>query len=104
MAAQRMADAGDPAGRKPPLRLVVGAGLDSMSDLDLVRLFIGGEERAFGELVRRHERLVYGLVRRYARTPEETFDLAQKAFLRSFAAARRVFPRLSGPPDVLFKA
>ena len=64
------------------------------SDEALVRAHLGGDETAFPELVERHQRLVHALVRRYARTPDEAADLVQKSFLRAFAAAARVFPRL----------
>ena len=99
-----MAEAGDTAGSRPRLRLVVGSGSDETSDAELVRTFVSGDERAFGTLVTRYQRLVYSLVRRYGRTPEETADLAQKAFMRAFAAARRVLPKLEQQPETMFKA
>ncbi len=60
-----------------------------VSDTELVRAFIRGDETAFAELVRRHERVVLGLLRRYAPDPDDARDLAQRAFLKAFAAVRR---------------
>jgi RNA polymerase sigma-70 factor (ECF subfamily) len=64
------------------------------SDAALCQAFLEGDEAAFGELVRRHQQLVYRLVRRYAKTSDDALDLAQRAFLQAFEAARRTMPRL----------
>lgn len=66
-----------------------GAAGPERSDEDLLRDFQSGDERAFEELVRRHERRVRGVVRRYAQRPEDVLDLSQRAFLRALQAARR---------------
>ena len=75
----------------PQLTLV---GRVAPTDEVLVRAHLEGDGTAFGLLVHRHERLVLALVRRYARTPEEAADLVQQSFLRAFAAAGRVLPRM----------
>jgi RNA polymerase sigma-70 factor (ECF subfamily) len=62
---------------------------EGRSDDELLRDFRSGDERAFEELVRRHERRVRGVVRRYAERPEDVLDLAQRAFLRALQATRR---------------
>lgn len=67
-------------------------------DSDLVREFLAGDESAFGELVRRHERVVHAIVRRYASTPDDARDLAQRAFVRAFESARRVLRRDEAVP------
>ena len=59
----------------------------------LVAAFLVGDDEAFGELVRRHQPLVLSIVRRYAVTPEDARDLAQRTFLRAFEAARRSLQR-----------
>jgi RNA polymerase sigma-70 factor, ECF subfamily len=59
----------------------------------LLAAFLVGDDDAFGELVRRNEGLVLAIVRRYARSPEDARDLAQRTFLRAFEAARRAFRR-----------
>ncbi len=74
------------------------------SDESLLRDFLAGETHAFGELVRRHQRLVQALVRRYAVRPEDTADLAQAAFLRAFGAARRSLGRSGAEQPGLFRA
>ncbi len=82
-----MADEGD--GQRPKLRVVPGGSGRGRQEEALLAAFLVGDDEAFGELVRLHEKLVLSLVRRYARTPEDARDLAQRAFLRAFEAARR---------------
>lgn len=94
--ANRMDDEGDR--RAPTLRVLPGgappgAASGRPSDEALLGEFLAGDDEAFGELVRRNEPLVLALVRRYARTPEDARDLAQRTFLRAFEAARRAFHR-----------
>jgi RNA polymerase sigma-70 factor, ECF subfamily len=99
----RMADEGD-SGRRPKLRVVAGgataarpaAGAERSPDHEAIVAFLAGDDEAFGELVRRHERLVLALVRRYARSPEDARDLVQRTFLRAFEAARRTLRRGHG--------
>ena len=88
-----MADEGD--GKRPLLRVVPGGseGAARREEEALLAAFLVGDDEAFGALVRRHERLVLSLVRRYARTPEDARDLAQRTFLRAFEAARRALRR-----------
>lgn len=66
-----------------------GAEGEARADDGLVRAFLAGDEAAFGELFRRHERAVHAIVRRYARRPDDGRDLVQRAFLKAFEAARR---------------
>jgi RNA polymerase sigma-70 factor (ECF subfamily) len=94
---------GDRSDRRPDLRLVstrdrdastgsgpAGAGAEATdaADQELVRAFLAGDDDAFGELVRRHERVVLRIAGRYA-GPEEARDLAQRAFLKAYQATRR---------------
>jgi RNA polymerase sigma-70 factor (ECF subfamily) len=79
-------------------------GRSTPSDEALVRAHLAGDGAAFGALVQRHQRLVLALVRRYARTPEEAGDLVQQSFLRAFAAAGRVFPRMRLSEEGAFRA
>ncbi len=83
-----MSDASDRPGAGPGLRVVV-RDASAPADDALVRGFLAGDDEAFGELVRRHERAVLAVVRRYARSADDARDLAQRAFLRAFQAARR---------------
>lgn len=87
-----MADEGD--GNRPVLRVVPGgAGRGARQEEALLAAFLVGDDQAFGDLVHLHEKLVLSLVRRYARTPEDARDLAQRAFLRAFEASRRALRR-----------
>ncbi len=76
---------------RPPLRLVP---VGPRSDSALCQDFLAGDGSAFGELVRRHQEVVYRLLRRYTKTTDDALDLSQRAFLQAFEAARRSLPRL----------
>ncbi len=84
-------------GARPELRVIDGgSGADpaggagaGRSDEELLRDFQAGDERAFEDLVRRHQARVRAVVRRYAERPEDVLDLAQRAFLRALEASRR---------------
>ncbi|HTT71651.1 MAG TPA: sigma-70 family RNA polymerase sigma factor [Anaeromyxobacteraceae bacterium] len=92
-----MADAGDPHPTRRALRLV-DDGVKTFdrneadrADAPLLRAFLAGDEQAFGALVRRHQSTVLALLRRYAPDPDDARDLAQRAFIKAFEAARRSF-------------
>jgi RNA polymerase sigma-70 factor, ECF subfamily len=53
-------------------------------DLPLVERFKAGERRAFDELVRRHQRTVWRVARRYVKNDADASDVAQQAFVRAF--------------------
>ena len=79
---------------RPKLTLVAGGQSTGALDEDaLLGAWLGGDDDAFGELVRRHQPLVLAIVRRYAATPEDSRDLAQRTFLKAFESARRVLAR-----------
>jgi len=91
MVATNMRD--DEPGR-PRLTLVEGGRAGDVRDEDaLLGAWLVGDDDAFGELVRRHQPLVLSIVRRYAATPEDARDLAQRTFLKAFESARRVLAR-----------
>jgi RNA polymerase sigma-70 factor (ECF subfamily) len=79
--------------RRPALRVVPGGAGRAREEEALLAAFLVGDDEAFGALVRRHEKLILSLVRRYARTPDDARDLAQRAYLRAFEAARRALRR-----------
>ncbi len=94
--ANRMDDEGD----RPALRVVAGGVTPQRREEEaLVAAFLVGDDDAFGELVRRNEPLVLAIVRRYAATPEDARDLAQRTFLRAFEAARRALRK--GPREAV---
>jgi RNA polymerase sigma-70 factor, ECF subfamily len=87
-AANAMTDEGE--GRWSRFAAIAGgAEGEARADDGLVRAFLAGDEAAFGELFRRHERAVHAIVRRYAHRPDDGRDLVQRAFLKAFEAARR---------------
>jgi len=51
-------------------------------DFELARRYRDGDASAFGELVDRYRNLVYGVVYRMTREPDEADDVAQEVFLR----------------------
>jgi RNA polymerase sigma-70 factor (ECF subfamily) len=55
-------------------------------DLALVERFRAGERRAFDELVRRHERSIWRVARRYVKNDADAADVAQQTFVRAFRA------------------
>jgi RNA polymerase sigma-70 factor (ECF subfamily) len=55
-------------------------------DAALVERFRGGERRAFDELVRRHERSIWRVARRYLKNDADASDVAQQTFVRAFRA------------------
>ncbi len=94
---------------RPRLRVVPGgrgAGRTGPRDeAALLGAWLAGDDEAFGELVARHEPLVLSLVRRYAASPEDARDLAQRTFLKAFESARRALLRgpATGPGAVPFR-
>ncbi|MCX6702751.1 MAG: RNA polymerase sigma factor [Candidatus Wolfebacteria bacterium] len=53
-----------------------------VSDENLVKAHLKGDETAFGILVNRHLGLVYGLARRYTGDQDNASDIAQETFLK----------------------
>jgi RNA polymerase sigma-70 factor (ECF subfamily) len=58
-------------------------------DRELVRLSQGGQEAAFEQLVRRHQRRVFALVGGILRHPEDVEDVAQQVFLKAYLGLKR---------------
>jgi RNA polymerase sigma-70 factor (ECF subfamily) len=108
MAATRMND--ETGDGRPRLRVVPGGrgGTGPAGPRDeaaLLGAWLAGDDDAFGELVARHEPLVLALVRRYAASPDDARDLAQRTFLKAFESARRALLRgpATGPGAVPFR-
>jgi RNA polymerase sigma-70 factor (ECF subfamily) len=53
-------------------------------DLELVDRFRRGESAAFDSLVRRHQKGVWRMVRRYVRSEADAADITQQVFVRAF--------------------
>ena len=56
-----------------------------LHDMELAALAAAGDRRAFGELVRRHNAGVRGLLMRMGADPHTADDVAQDAFLTAFS-------------------
>lgn len=64
-----------------------GGGRDEMdADLELVMRVQGGDPSAFGELIDRHQRAVYGIVSRMVSSRDDADDLVQDVFISAFNA------------------
>ena len=55
-----------------------------LSDSELVRYSRKGDQRAFGELVRRYQTKIYRLARRMTETDEDAEDVLQEAFVKAY--------------------
>ncbi len=53
-------------------------------DRELADQFQQGDRAAFDQLVRRHQKGVYRIVRRYVRSDADAADVSQQAFVRAF--------------------
>ena len=53
-------------------------------DRELVARFLGGERDAFDALVRRHQKGVWRMVRRYVKSDADAADVTQQVFVRAF--------------------
>jgi RNA polymerase sigma-70 factor (ECF subfamily) len=70
----------------------------SLSDARLVDAVRRGDQAAFGELVRRYERRLLGVVRRFISDPDQAEDLTQETFLRVYERIDQFDPsRRFGP-------
>ena len=58
--------------------------MDTLEDRDLVRLAVSGETWAFGRLVERYGKRVFGRIRRLVRHPDDVEDLVQEVFLLAY--------------------
>lgn len=57
---------------------------DAVSDTELVRRSLSGEEDAFRQLHDRYRAAVYSAIYRIIRDPEETLDLTQEVFVSAY--------------------
>ncbi len=76
---QRLVEA---AAALPALLVSVTEGVDP--DRELAEKFRGGDRTAFDQLVRRHQKGVWRMVRRYVRSDADAADVSQQVFVRAF--------------------
>jgi RNA polymerase sigma-70 factor (ECF subfamily) len=57
--------------------------MGDLSDAELLAAFRAGDRNAFEALVRRYQRPVLGIARRFARDDDDAEDLAQRAFINA---------------------
>ncbi len=64
---------------------------DDPNDIDrpLAMAAVGGDRRAFEELVRRHKAPLYRFVRRYVGESDDAYDVVQESFVSAWTALRR---------------
>ncbi len=74
-----------------PIQATDNGGEDAI-DVALMHRIAEGDERAFRELVERHQNAVVGTVARMLNDPAEAEDIAQLAFLRVWKHAKRWRP------------
>ena len=65
-------------------KMTIGTPWKALDDADLMRALALGKERAFRELVERHQPGLYGFALRFCRVREEAEDTVQETFLRLF--------------------
>jgi RNA polymerase sigma-70 factor (ECF subfamily) len=69
-----------------PLAALTRTDVKDDPDLPLVERFRAGERRAFDELVRRHQRTIWRVARRYLRNDADAADVTQQTFVRAYRA------------------
>lgn len=57
---------------------------DTLSDQSIVERIIGGESGLFAELVKRHQKAVYGLGLGFFKNAEDSGDFTQDVFLKAY--------------------
>ena len=63
--------------------------MEAGDEASLVLAAQGGDQAAFGDLVRRYQRAVYRLAYGLTRNPSDADDLAQETFVRAYRAVGR---------------
>ena len=59
------------------------------TDADLLASYVGGDDDAFAELVRRHKDRLWAVALRTMRSPEEAADALQEALMSAARRARQ---------------
>ena len=57
---------------------------NKLSDIDLINLTLAGDQSAYTELIRRHQRFVFTLAMRFAKSREDAEEIAQDCFVKAY--------------------
>lgn len=55
-----------------------------LSDIALIERILGGDQSAYAELVKRHQRFVFTLAMRFAKNREDAEEIAQDSFIKAY--------------------
>ena len=55
-----------------------------LSDIELIEASLGGNQAAYADLVRRHQRFVFTLALRFAKNREDAEEIAQDCFIKAY--------------------
>jgi len=64
--------------------MIPAADTEKNSDLELVAAAKYGDTKAFGELVKRHDRKIFAVAKRITKNREDAEDIVQESFLKAF--------------------
>ncbi len=55
-----------------------------LSDIELIEQTLSGNQQAYADLVKRHQRFVFTLAMRFAKTREDAEEIAQDCFIKAY--------------------
>ena len=55
-----------------------------LSDIELIEQTLAGDQSAYTDLVKRHQRFVFTLALRFAKTREDAEEIAQDCFIKAY--------------------
>jgi len=55
-----------------------------LSDIELIEQTLGGNQSAYAELIKRHQRFVFTLAMRFAKRREDAEEIAQDCFIKAY--------------------
>jgi RNA polymerase sigma-70 factor (ECF subfamily) len=58
--------------------------LNIISDQELIKKVLSGEDAQYGQLVKRYQKAVYSIAKRYLRNHDDADEVAQETFLRAY--------------------
>jgi RNA polymerase sigma-70 factor (ECF subfamily) len=57
---------------------------NKLSDIELIERTLAGDQAAYADLVKRHQRFVFTLALRFAKTREDAEEIAQDCFIKAY--------------------